>query len=236
LENNKLSIEEFEGLPLRYAYGFLTEKGFGKETMEIKQTKSGTSSLKRGMVLDILEKNNLLEEFISKFWRFGNTDGGKKKIRRYKRLLSSFLNNDEAEEETIADNMDETSFAYEEDLRDYLSQNLSIIEAGLALFKDKDGTEGIEYPVDLENKRVDILALDKNQIPVVIELKVSKGYEKVIGQCLYYKNRIKEVLGASKVRVIIIAREITPHLRIATADLTDVELFEYTLAVKIRKV
>jgi hypothetical protein len=71
---------------------------------------------------------------------------------------------------------------------------------------------------------------------VVIELKVSRGYEKVIGQCLYYKNRLKQLLNSTKVRIIIIAREINPQLKIAIEDLPDVELFEYKLSVKLKAV
>ncbi len=231
--------KEVESLPLRFAYEFLAEKGLDKEATEIKQSKdkykSYTSTLRRGKVLDLLEKNHLLNDFISRFWSFGKTDKGKQKIQRYKRILDSFLNSDRTEEEEEEENIEETSFAYEEDLRDYFSTNLTVIEPGLTLFKDKNGTEGIEYPVDADNKRIDILAIDKSQTPVVIELKVSSGYEKVIGQCLYYKNRIKEILGTARVRIVIIAREITPHLRIATSGLPDVELYEYNLSVKLKK-
>lgn len=238
VESNE--IEKYEGLPLRFAYGFLSEKGFENESNEIKQSKdkykSYTSTLKRAKVIDLLEKNNLLNEFIEKFWHFGDTEGGKRRIQRYKRIFDSFVNNDRAEEEEEEENIDETSFAYEEDLRDYLASNLNVIEEGLNLFKNKNGLDGVEYSVDTNNKRIDILAIDKSKTPVVIELKVSRGYEKVIGQCLYYKNRIKELFGVSKVRIVIIAREITPHLKIATSDLIDVELFEYTLAVKLKKV
>ena len=89
------------------------------------------------------------------------------------------------------------------------------------------------YPIDPNNKRVDILAVDRNGIPVVIELKVSRGYEKVIGQCLYYKNRVKKLLNAEKVRIIIIAREISQNLKTAIEDLSDLQLFEYKLSVKL---
>jgi hypothetical protein len=124
----------------------------------------------------------------------------------------------------------------EEDLKDYLSKNLSVIEPGLKLFKDENGVEGIEYPIDTENRRIDILAIDKTGVPVIIELKVSRGYEKVIGQCLYYKNKVKQLINSTRVRMIIIAREITPQLRVATQDLPDVELFEYILSVKLDRV
>jgi len=232
-------VEEFEGLPLRLAYTFLSEKGLLNESDEIRQSKdkykSYTSTLKRGKILDVLEKHNLLDEFIGKYWHFGSTNDGKRKLQRYRRILDSFLSNDRAEDGEEEESIEETSFAYEENLRDYLANNLSVVEAGLTLFKDKDGKEGVEYPVDAGNKRIDILAVDKNHIPVVIELKVSRGYEKVIGQCLYYKNRVKELLQTPRVRIVIIAREITPHLKTATADLPDVELYEYSLAVNLSK-
>jgi hypothetical protein len=227
--------EEFEALPLRLAYGFLAQKGFEDKANEIRQSKdrykSYTSSLRRGKIIALLESNNLLEEFIDKYWPFG-----KRKIQRYKRVYNSFLSSDRIEEEEEEERLEETSFAYENDLRDYLSNNLSVIEPGLRLFKDGNGVEGIEYPIDAVGKRVDILAIDRNNYPVIIELKVSRGYEKVIGQCLYYKNRAKQVLNSTKVRIIIIAREIAPELRTATEDLPDVELFEYKLSVKLEKV
>ena len=232
-------VDEFEMLPLRFAYGFLTQKGFENEANEIRQSKDRYKSyrytLPRSKVLELLEKNNLLEEFIDKYWPLGKTEKGKREIRRYKRIYDSFLNSDRSEEEEEEERIEETSFDAEEDLRDYLSNNLSVIEPRLKLFKDKNSIEGIEYPIDADNKRVDILAIDKNNVPVIIELKVSRGYEKVIGQCLYYKNRLKQVLNSAKVRIVIIAREITPQLEIATEDLPDVELFEYKLSVKLEK-
>jgi hypothetical protein len=232
-------IDEFEELPLRLAYEFLAQRGFENKANEIRQSKdrykSYTSSLRRGKIIALLENNNLLEEFIDKYWPFAKTEEGKRKIQRYKRIYDSFLSSDRAEEEEEEERLEETSFAYEEDLKNYLSNNLSVIEPGLKLFKGENGVEGIEYPIDAEGKRVDILAIDKNNYPVIIELKVSRGYEKVIGQCLYYKNRAKQVLNATKVRIIIIARELTPQLKTATEDLPDVELFEYKLSVKLER-
>lgn len=233
-------IKEFEALPLRFVYDFLAEKGLGDEAEKIRQSKdrykSYSATLRRGKFVELLEKNNLLGEFIDRYWSFGKTEDGKKKIQRYKRIYQAFLNSDTSEEEAEEERVEETSFAYEEDLRDYLSNNLSVIESGLKLFKGENGVEGIEYPIDTENKRIDILALDKNNIPVVIELKVSRGYEKVIGQCLYYKNRVRQVLSSPRVRIVIIAREIAPQLKVAVEDLPDVELFEYKLSVKLERI
>jgi len=78
--------------------------------------------------------------------------------------------------------------------------------------------------------------MDKNGIPVVIELKVSQGYEKVIGQALYYKGMIKQIFNQKNVRVIIIAKEITNRLKKATEDLPFVELYEYNLSVNVKKI
>jgi len=237
--NEAEKIDEFEALPLRFAYEFLAQKGFENEANEIRQSKdkymSYTSTLRRGKVLELLEKNNLLEGFIDKYWPFGKTEKGKRKIQRYKRILNSFLSSDSNEDEEEEERIEETSFAYEEDLRDYLSNNLSVIEPELRLFWDDNDVEGIDYPIDADNRRVDILAIDKNNVPLIIELKVSRGYEKVIGQCLYYKNRVRQVLNATKVRIVIIAREITPQLKTAAQDLPDVELFEYKLSVKLQR-
>jgi hypothetical protein len=237
--DEKDKIEGFEAFPLRFGYQFLIQKGFENEANKIRQSKdrykSYDSSLRRGKIIDLLEKNNLLEEFIDNYWSFGKTEKGKSKIRSYKSIYNLFLNRDKVEEEEEEERIEETSFAYEEDLRNYLSNNLSVIEPGLKLFKDENGLEGIEYSIDAENKRVDILSIDKNNIPVIIELKVSRGYEKVIGQCLYYKNRVKQLLNSTKVRIVIIAREIAPQLKIAAEDLPDVELFEYKLSIKLEK-
>lgn len=239
MENNE-KLEEFEGLPLRYAYLFLEKNGFNEQSNEIKYSKDKyktyTSTLRRGKIIDLLDKNNLLNDFIEQYWQYGKTENGKRKIQRYKRIFDQFLNKDSIEQEDEEERIEETSFAYEDDLRDYLSNNLSIIENGLVLFKDKNGNEGIEYSIDEYNKRIDILALDKKNIPVVIELKVSRGYEKVIGQCLYYKNKVKKLFNIDKVRIIIIAREITNNLKIATEDINEVELFEYKLDIKLVKI
>lgn len=230
-------IDIFERLPLRYAYEFLDKKGFSEKADEIRTSrdryKSYTSTLRRAKLVKFLESKNLLDEFIEKYWPSGKTEKGQSQLKGLGRIFDSFISSAEIEEEEDEEETEGTSFAYEEDLKNYLVSNLSIIEPGLTLYKDENGLEGVEYPIDPDNKRIDILALDKSGNPVVIELKVSRGYEKVIGQCLYYKNRIKKLLGVEKVRIVIITREISQNLKTATEDLRDVELFEYRLSVKL---
>jgi len=138
--------------------------------------------------------------------------------------------NDVEDQEDVLDN----EFAYEKDLQNFLAKNLNLIEDGLTLYQEDD-IPGIEFPVG--GRFIDILALDKNNDYVVIELKVSRGYDRVIGQLLRYmawieKNQIEK---DQKVRGIIIAKEISEDLILACSKINDVQLFEYELSVKLHE-
>lgn len=141
---------------------------------------------------------------------------------------------DESEEENINESAQE--FAYEKDLKNFLSKNLSIIEEGLTLYDDDEGITGLEY--EAGGRYIDILAIDKNNDYVVIELKVSRGYDRVIGQLLRYIGWIKANLAESNqnVRGIIIARTITQDLKIACTQINKVNLFEYNLSVSLKEI
>ena len=85
---------------------------------------------------------------------------------------------------------------------------------------------------------IDILAVDKDDNLVVIELKVSKGYDRVVGQLLRYMGWIKNNLAepGQGVRGIIIARFISEDLLLACAGLQNVQLFEYELSIRLREI
>lgn len=126
-------------------------------------------------------------------------------------------------------------FAYEKDLQNFLAKNLSLIEPGLSLYLEEE-ISGIEFPVG--NRFIDILAIDCNNNYVVIELKVSRGYDRVVGQILRYmawirKNHAEE---SQKVRGIIIAREISDDLLLACSEINNVELYEYNLSITLKKI
>jgi len=106
----------------------------------------------------------------------------------------------------------------------------------MTLWKAADGQSPVEFQVDESGRRIDILGKDKEGIPVVIELKASRGHERVIGQALYYRECIKEKLNAPKVRTFIIAREISDEVRIASRAVPDVELFEYKLSMTVTRI
>lgn len=80
--------------------------------------------------------------------------------------------------------------------------------------------------------------MDKNGDYVVIELKVSKGYDRVIGQLLRYVSWVKknQAEQGQSVRGVIIAKQISEDLRLACSELPSVSLYEYDLSVAVRKV
>jgi hypothetical protein len=126
-------------------------------------------------------------------------------------------------------------FAYESDLRDFLAKNLSLLEPGLQLYQE-EGITGIEFPVG--GRFIDILAVDAQNALVVIELKVSRGYDRVVGQLLRYMAWIKQnqAEAGQTVRGVIAAREISNDLKLACSGLPNVALYEYELSVKLRRV
>jgi endonuclease len=126
-------------------------------------------------------------------------------------------------------------FAYEADLKNYLVKNLSAIERGLVLYED-DGIKGIEYPAG--GRFIDILAIDSDNNYVVIELKVSRGYDRVVGQLMRYMAWIEKNQADSgqDVRGIIVAREISKDLVMACSLVPKVSMYEYELSLDVTKV
>jgi hypothetical protein len=125
-------------------------------------------------------------------------------------------------------------FAFERDLRNYLVKNLSTIEPGLRLY-DEEGITGVEFPVG--GRFIDILAVDKDGRYVVVELKVSRGYDRVVGQLLRYMGWVEQNMETSKpARGIIVANEITADLKLACSRVSDVRLIEYEISFKLHPV
>jgi endonuclease len=84
---------------------------------------------------------------------------------------------------------------------------------------------------------IDLLGVDDVGALVVIELKVSRGYDRVVGQLLRYMGWIEANLAepSQRVRGIIVANEISEDLRLACHRLPHVDLYEYEMAVRLRK-
>jgi len=126
----------------------------------------------------------------------------------------------------------ESTFALEAHLRDYLARNLSILEKGLSLWSNSPPS--VEYAI--ENRRIDVLAKDAEGTPVVIELKLSKSYDRVIGQALLYRGLISKQLSVPRVRIMLVAGEVSNELKIACAGIIDVVLYEYAISFQTKVV
>jgi len=119
-------------------------------------------------------------------------------------------------------------------LQNYLAKNLHLIEPGLSLFED-ERINGLEFPVG--ERFIDILATDSEVNYVVIELNLSKGYDRVVGQLLRYMACIRknQMEPGQAVRGIIVARHISEDLLLACSGVQGVQLFEYELSVTLRE-
>jgi RecB family endonuclease NucS len=94
----------------------------------------------------------------------------------------------------------------------------------------------VEFPAG--GRFIDILAIDKRNNYVVIELKVSRGYDRVVCQLLRHMAWVErhQADEGQSVRGIIIAKEIADDLKLATSRVSDIDLFEYELSVSLKKI
>lgn len=233
--------EYHRNFSLLVAYEFLCAKGLTSEADSIQSSRdrfrSYSSTLKRAKIVRVLDDGGLLDQFIDSHWPSGRTAKGQTRLRFWRGLYDRFTGTvEEMEEEEEAETLEESQFAYESDLRDYLANNLHLIEPGLKLYEGADGTSGVEFAIDNAGRQLDILALDRSRLPVVIELKVRRGHERTIGQALYYQAMVRRLLAVPSVRIIIVAREISKELRVASEALPNVELFEYKLSMELQRV
>ncbi len=120
------------------------------------------------------------------------------------------------------------SLSIERDLEDSLVQNLMMLEAGLKLYRDGD-VEGRQLDTATVGI-IDLLAIDKNENLVVIELKAGKAGDSVCGQILGYVAWVREELAeGKKVRGIIVASDFSDRLRYAAAAVDSLSLMRYSI-------
>jgi RecB family endonuclease NucS len=103
----------------------------------------------------------------------------------------------------------------------------------MRLYSD-GANRGVEFPV--KGGRIDLLAVDREGKFVAIELKLSRGRNKTLGQLLYYMSWIDSNLGNGPCRGLIIASEIDEDLRVAIRRAPLVQLAEYSLSFAIKPV
>ena len=235
---------------MRPAYEFASANGLAAEAAKIRAIPSlagfrYNTGVRRAHMIDLLTGQGILENFIDDCWPEGRTDAGRAKMSLYSNRREAYDalegeaaeidddENDYESPESDSDNDSNSAFAYERDLQNFLAKNLDLLEQGLKLYSDDRGS-GLEYPID--GGRIDLLAKAQDGRLVVIELKLSKGRSKAIGQLLYYMGWIDENLAqASPCRGILIAKEIGEDVVTAVKRTEGVELFRYRLQVAVEK-
>jgi hypothetical protein len=129
-------------------------------------------------------------------------------------------------------------FALESHLRDFIARNLATLPVAnkrLSLFEDQLKRRGVEYQTDVGF--IDILAVDENRDFVVIELKLSRGPDKAMGQLLRYMGWVKKTLaGERQVYGVIVAKQMDDKLRYAALPVPKVTLLEYEVDFALRTV
>lgn len=228
-----------KAFPLKRAYPFAEEHGFGEEARNIREMdivwdRPYTSSLRRGFMIDLFRRHGILLAFKEAHWRRGLTKGGEADERRCLKIKAQFdtysgvmsPQEPSGKEQDEAEDEESEQFALESHLRDFLAKNPERIEPGLRLYSTPEN-EGIEYPLD--NGRIDILAVDRHNKFVVVELKVSHGRNKTLGQLLYYMGWVDKNLGNGPCRGIIVATEITDELATAVSRVPGVNLYRYRM-------
>ena len=242
-----MTDEQTQTLSMKAAYEFGAAHGLEREVREIRDMViewdlSYTSSLRRGYIVMLFETKGLFEEFKKEHWSFGNTPAGERKRSWYLRLKAryeAFLSGRGSEpgadsgDEPALDSEQALEFALEAHLRDFLAKNLDRIEPGLRLHTSSEN-KGVEFPVDAG--RIDLLAVDRSGKYVVIELKLSQGRSKTLGQLLYYMGWVDQYLGNGPCRGFIIASEMTEDLAIAVARVPGVSLAKYRMSFAIEPV
>src|SRR5947207_2091502 len=110
-----MNEEMKENLSLKAAYAFGAAHGLEKEVNDIRDMiiewdLSYTSSLRRGYVVALLEKNGLFDQFKARQWPFGHTPAGEHKRQQYLRIKQRY-------EDFLAGHAPESESELEEDRR-----------------------------------------------------------------------------------------------------------------------
>lgn len=151
-------------------------------------------------------------------------------------LIDDVLGDPDADESDLADQeLPEAGFALEYQLRDFLSQNLSVIRLGdrpLKLYVDPTGREGVEFPTAVGP--IDILAVDSNGDFVVFELKRARIADRAVGQLARYMGWVKHTIGRDRgVFGVVVAKQIDERLRYAASVIPGVSLYEYQVEFRL---
>lgn len=133
---------------------------------------------------------------------------------------------------------DQSSFALEKHLEDFLVQNWAQTELGqdYDIYKEDGEPFGKQYPTD--TGPLDILAISKDKKRLlVVELKKGRASDKVVGQTLRYMGYVQNELAedGQSVHGAIIAHEDDQRIRRALSMTPNIVFYRYQVSFKLVK-
>lgn len=114
----------------------------------------------------------------------------------------------------------------ESDLEKFLIKNLEALEEGLRF---------LEKQVSIQDGRIDILARDKSDNLVIIELKVQEDKE-LVWQSVYYPMQFKKERQLKKVRMVTVCPSYPPHILHTLRQIDGVEMIRFIPTVELGRV
>ena len=133
---------------------------------------------------------------------------------------------------------DQSSFALEKHLEDFLVQNWAQTELGqdYDIYKEDGEPFGKQYPTD--TGPLDILAVSKDKKRLlVVELKKGRASDAVVGQTLRYMGYVQNELAedGQSVHGAIIAHEDDQRIRRALSMTPNIVFYRYQVSFKLVK-
>ncbi len=160
--------------------------------------------------------------------------GGEPINSRYRNLGFRIINleKNDSDSPSLEEDAFETSISLERDLENALIANLNQLEPGLHLYSEK-GSTGQQFDTQTVG-RIDILALDKLDNIVVIEIKAGEADDRVCGQIQRYMGWVKDkIAGNRSVRGLIIANQFSERLKYAIMPVNaEISLIKYEVSFK----
>lgn len=134
------------------------------------------------------------------------------------------------QDEEEVERMAEINMQMENDLENFLVENLHLIDKDLKLFQDEHGKSGRQYITEIGD--IDLLCKKNNDF-VVIELKKGRSSDKVVGQISRYIGWVKEKLAnGNNVKGIIIVHDFDNKLKYAALANPNIELKYYKISIE----
>lgn len=130
------------------------------------------------------------------------------------------------DEESDLDELVETSISLERDIEDHLVHNLNAIEEGFTL---------IGRQIKNDAGRIDILAEDSDENPVVIEIKVGDAKDSAIGQIARYLGWYAKT-GERPVRGFLVAGNFPESIQYAAEAIPNLTLLSYKISFSFNEV